>query len=90
MVQTRLIACSALLLLAACGIPYKFEVFQLHPGDRDVVWVFRDGALYRCATYTGQPFCVRTVYAENAPMEASPTAPMPSTSAPTPSAKDLR
>lgn len=86
MVKATLLGCSAL-LFAACGLPYKYEVFRLPPGDRDVVWVYRDGALYRCATYTGQPFCIRAVYAENAPPEIVPTS---STSAAPPTAKDLR
>ena len=76
MVKATLLGCAAL-LLAACGLPYKYEVFRLRPGDHDVVWVYREGALYRCTTYTEQPFCIRAVYAENAPPETAPTSPSP-------------
>jgi len=89
MVRMKWIGCWVL-LLASCGIPYKYQVFQAHQGDRDIVWIFREGALHRCALYNGQPICVRVAYAEHAPTEQPPSSEPPSTPAPPPSAKDLR
>lgn len=53
----KLLCCLAF-SLAACSVPYKFEVFRLPTGQQDVIWVFMEGKLHRCWQSEGRPLCV--------------------------------
>lgn len=51
-----------LLLLAGCGTPLKYQVFDVAPGHSDVIWVLRRGDLYRCANTAAGPVCAEARY----------------------------
>lgn len=83
------------LALSACGVPYKYQAFDLPPGHRDVIWVFKDGQLYRCTGVAGRAPCVAATYVERASIThadeqgvvvAPPAAPPPTA----PASRDLR
>lgn len=56
------------LALSACGIPFKYQVFDLPAGHRDVIWVFQNNQLYRCsAPIREQPRCIAATFLNRAP-----------------------
>ena len=57
--------CAALIagaaLASGCGIPFKYQVYQLPPGHTDVLWIYKDGGLHRCIAESGHPVCERAI-----------------------------
>lgn len=51
-----------LFVLASCSLPYKYQVFELKPEHTDVIWVYRDKLLYRCAKEGVIPVCREAAY----------------------------
>jgi len=58
------------LCLSACGMPFKYQVFDLAPQHNDVVWVYRDGALHRCWQHASGPVCAEALFLSAAELRA--------------------
>lgn len=64
-------------LVSGCGLPYKYHTFQVPQGTADIIWVFRDGSLYRCAQApAGYPVCQLAQYITD-PMPGMPLVVVP-------------
>lgn len=60
------------LLLTACGMPFKYQTYQIPPQHADVLWVYKAGSLWRC-WHDGHPICQQAAMI-NAHVESPPRA----------------
>lgn len=65
-------------LATACGLPMKYQVYDLQPGHSDVIWVYLNGKLHRCWQHPiGAPMCMEAavsgpIGASNGPPQYAP------------------
>ena len=61
--MTRLLA-AIVVTLASCAVPIKYQTFTLPETHTDVIWVIRNGALYRCEGEEKGPRCLPAQFVE--------------------------